>query len=350
MRRRDFLALLTAAPALSATLSVRPESAQAADRTVTDSAGRKVAVPAKIDRVFAAGSPAAITLYTIVPDKLAGWPDVVSEEAKRYLPAKYAALPITGRLTGRANTANVESVLAARPNIVVDTGTIAPIYASLADRVQEQSGIPYLLFDGALTRTAALYEQLGPIVGAPDKANELAGYAREVLTRIKERLDFVPRDQKARVYYARGPRGLETGLAGSINAEMLDFVGAVNVAATGEKRNIATVSPEQILEWDPEAIVTVDKRFYRAVWSDPIWANVAAVKYKRIYLAPDRPFGWFDSPPAVNRLIGLRWLCAKLYSGYFNDDLGPITRDFYRRFYHIDLADAQLTALLEPAG
>ena len=178
----------------------------------------------------------------------------------------------------------------------------------------------------------------------------MAGYTRDTLNAIKTRLSYVPRNQKTRVYYARGPRGFETGLAGSINAEMLDFVGATNVAVTGERRNIATISPEQILNWNPEVIVTIDQRFFLSVATDPIWQDVAAVRYKRIYLAPNRPFGRFDSPPSVNRLTGLRWLCAKLYPGMFLDDLRPITADFYRRFYHIDLTAVQLDALLDPAG
>ena len=178
----------------------------------------------------------------------------------------------------------------------------------------------------------------------------MASYAREVLDEVKAKLAGVPASARPRVYYARGPLGLETGLAGSINGEMLDFVGAVNVAATGEHRNIATVSPEQILAWDPEVIVTIDKHFYHAVASDPTWSGVKAVRTKRVYLAPDAPFSWFDSPPAANRLIGLRWLGAVLYPKIFTADLRVTTRDFYRRFYQIDLSDAQLTTLLETAS
>jgi ABC-type Fe3+-hydroxamate transport system substrate-binding protein len=36
-------------------------------RTVVDSAGRRVEVPAKIERVFAAGGPASIFMYTSPP-------------------------------------------------------------------------------------------------------------------------------------------------------------------------------------------------------------------------------------------------------------------------------------------
>ncbi len=343
--RRRALALMGGAVA---TLAARPTVAQT--RTVTDAAGRKVEVPAKIERVFAAGTPAAITLYTLAPDKLAGWPDPIRGDGLSYLPPKYAALSVTGRLTGRANTANVESVLKAKPDLVLDIGTIAPIYASLADRVQQQTGIPYILLDGALTKTPALYRELGDILDMPHEAEPLAAYAADMLTQVKERVAYVPKADRARVYYARGPLGLETGLAGSINAEMLDVVGARNVAVTDEKRNIATVSPEQILTWNPEDVVTIDRRFYKAVWGNPIWEDVDAVKYKRVFLAPDKPFGWFNSPPATNRLIGLKWLCNKLYNGLFTGDFAAETHDFYQRFYHIDLTQAQLTALLEPAA
>jgi iron complex transport system substrate-binding protein len=324
--------------------------AQKDARTITDAAGRKVNLPAKINKVFAAGTPAAITLYTLAPDLLAGWPDPIRKDRLAYLPPKYAALPVTGRLTGRANTANVEAVLAAKPDLVLDIGTVAPIYASLADRVQQQTGIPYVLLDGALARAPALYRQLGDILDAGTAAESLASYATDMLAQVRQRVSYVPRSERARVYYARGPEGLETGLAGSINAEMLDFIGAQNVAATGEKRNIATVSPEQILSWNPEDIVTIDRRFYQSVWHDPIWQEIEAVKFRHVFLAPDRPFGWFDSPPATNRLIGLKWLCSKIYNGLFNGDLVADTHEFYQRFYHIDLTEAQITALLEPAA
>jgi len=322
--------------------------AQSGNRLVTDSAGRKVTLPIKVTRVFAAGTPAAITLYTLAPDLLAGWPDPLRGDQLAYLPPKYAALPVTGRLTGRANTANVEAVLAAKPDLVLDIGTIAPIYASLADRVQAQTGIPYVLLDGALTKTPSLFRQLGEIIGVD--ASAPASYAADLLALVKQRVAYVPPGERARVYYARGPEGLETGLAGSINAEMLDFVGAKNVAATGEKRNIATISAEQILAWNPDDVVTIDQRFYKSVWHNPIWEEVDAVRSKRVFLAPDKPFGWFDSPPSANRLIGLKWLCNKLYNGLFTGDFAAETHDFYRRFYHIDLSAAQLKALLEPAA
>jgi iron complex transport system substrate-binding protein len=44
--------------------------------TVTDATGRALPVPEKVARVFPAGPPAAILLYTLAPDLLLGWPRV----------------------------------------------------------------------------------------------------------------------------------------------------------------------------------------------------------------------------------------------------------------------------------
>lgn len=84
-------------------------AASAADtRSVTDSAGRRAEVPARVERVYAAGGPASIFLYTLAPEKMLGWNRPPSAEERAFVPARFAELPTLGRLTGRGNTANVE--------------------------------------------------------------------------------------------------------------------------------------------------------------------------------------------------------------------------------------------------
>jgi iron complex transport system substrate-binding protein len=293
----------------------------AAERVVTDGAGRQVRVPERIERVFAAGALAAIAVFTLAPEKLLGWTLPLREDEKAFLPPRYANLPMLGRLTGRSSTANSESVLAARPDIVLDLGDVDPTHVSLAQRLQDQIGVPYLLFDGKFDRTAQLYDAWGALLGVPEKAAELAAYTRRTFAELDAGMARLPRDRRVRVYYARGADGLETMLAGSISTELFDYVGAVNVAASGGRRDTAAVSPEQVLAWDPDAVITMDERFYRSVWTNPVWRDLRAVAAKRVFLAPRLPFGWFDSPPAVNRLIGVRWLAAVLYPEVFSADL-----------------------------
>lgn len=328
-----------------ATASALPAIGHAQRRAVIDGAGREVPVPDRVTRVFPAGPPAAILLYTLAPELLLGWPRANRPEERAFLLPDVGARPEVGRITGRGNTANLEVVLGLKPDLILDVGSTRQTFVSLADRVQSQTSIPYALLDGRLDTSDGAYRTLGQLVGEAARAEVLASYAFDVLRTVSDRVATVPADKRPRVYYARGPRGLETGLAGSINVEAIEMVGARNVA--GEARGgLAAVSLEQVLAWDPEVIVTIDQDFARTVRRDPDWSGVAAVRTGRVHLSPKLPFGWVDFPPSVNRLIGLRWLGKILYPDLFPEDLKPIAREFYARFYHVTPSDEQLERVL----
>ncbi|HXI08826.1 MAG: iron ABC transporter substrate-binding protein [Bradyrhizobium sp.] len=310
---------------------------------IQDAAGRSVTVPDRVARVFPAGPPAAILLYTLAPDLLLGWPRANRAEECAFLLPDICARPEVGRLTGRGNSANLESVLALQPDLILDVGSTSATYVSLATRVQEQTGIPYALLDGRFDATAAAYRLLGRLTQRD--AEPYASYAEDMLLAIQARINRISVSERPRVYYARGPKGLETGLGGSINVETIEFLGARNVA--GETRGgLATVSFEQVLKWDPEVIVTIDRDFAAGVRSDPLWMDIAAVRSGRVHLSPKVPFGWVDFPPSVNRLIGLRWLAQILYPDHFKKDIRAQTREFYTRFYHVTPSDADLDRVL----
>ncbi|MGD9953246.1 MAG: iron ABC transporter substrate-binding protein [Burkholderiales bacterium] len=337
---------MTAAALAALALAVSPALAQ---REMLDSAGRYVVVPERVGRVYAAGPPASILVYAINPDKLIGWTRAMRPDEARFFPEKYASLPELGRLTGRGNTANVEVLLKARPDLVVDVGATAPVFVSLADRVQQQTGLPYLLLDGRFEAIPETLRALGHAMGDQAAAERLAEYCERALAEVAARVASVPASARPRAYYARGPHGLVTGLGGSINVQVMEYLGARNVA--GETRGgLATVSLEQVLAWDPEVIFTNDPNFYREVWRDARWAAVAAVRTKRVHLSPHLPFGWFDFPPGANRIVGLYWAGKLLYPARFPEDLRATAAEFYERFYHRRPSEAQLDALLGEAG
>jgi len=341
--RREFLLGVTALA-----LTPAPLRAQAT-RTVTDDAGRRAEVPAKVARVYAAGPPASILVYALAPEKLLGWTSAFRPEERPFVPTRYADLPTLGRLTGRGNTANVEVVLAAKPDLIVDYGSVRPPFASLADRVQAQTGIPYLLLDGAFDRMPESLRRLGDLLSEPARGEEWARYAQAILDDVAARVARIPPERRPRVYYGRGPRGLDTGLAGSINMESIERVGATNVAAALGQGGLVQVSVEQVLAWNPDAIVTIDRTFYASVWHDPLWQGLSAVRSGKVFLSPNVPFGWIDFPPSLNRLIGLRWLARSLYPDAFPEDLRPFVRDFYTRAYHQTPTAAQLESLVRTA-
>jgi iron complex transport system substrate-binding protein len=90
-----------------------------AARTVVDDTGRRVEIPDRIARVFAAEPPASILLCTVAPQTMVDWTRPLSADGRALSPPSYGSLPTLGRLTGRGNTANVEAVLAARRDLIL---------------------------------------------------------------------------------------------------------------------------------------------------------------------------------------------------------------------------------------
>jgi iron complex transport system substrate-binding protein len=315
---------------------------------VVDTSGREIRPPAKVERVYAAGPPAGLLVFAIAPGKLTGWTRAMRPNEAQFFADKYAQLPELGRLTGRGNTANVEVVLKAKTDLIVDVGSTGATLASLASQVQEQTKIPYALFDGRIEATPAALRSLGRLMGNEGEAEKLAAWYENELKDVKQRVARA--SSHPLVYYGRGTTGLQTGGKGSISVEILDLLGARNAAAE-VRAGLAAVSLEQVILWNPEVILTTDPNYWKSVWSDARWHGVKAVAAKRVYLSPHLPFGWFDFPPGANRLLGAWWAGKLLYPQAFADvDLRDKVAGFHRRFYHREPTAAQLDAMLGEPG
>lgn len=307
MRRRALLQAFALAPLLVASAELLAMPAQRVLRL-----GAPKATP---KRVFAAGPPAAVLLAAVAPERLLGWPMKVSPEALAQLPAALRTLPVVGRLAGRGSTVSLERLLAMQPDLVLDAGDFDANYRDSAERVWKQTAIPFELIAGRLPDHPAQLRHVGRLLGDAARGEALAQAAEAQLALVREVLATRPAATRPTVYYGRGSDGLESGLSGSINTEVIEFCGGRNVAASAGAGGLARVSFEQLLAWDPDVILTQDAGFAAHAAQDPRWRALRAVRERRLHCAPVLPFGWLDGPPGVNRLPGLPWLLSRLHPG-----------------------------------
>ncbi len=338
LTRRTFLAIA------SGTL-LAPQITRAV--TITDDAKRNVTVPGKVHRVFPAGLEAAILLYTLAPDRLLGWPQANTPQACAYMLANICHRPEVGHLADGSSSPNLQSVIALKPDLILDVGSTDTTYAALADSVQKQTGIPYTLLDGRVLSLSTSYEKLGQLIGREVEGIDFADYCNQTLAVITNRIAFVPREKRPRIYYGRGPRGLVTGLGGTIEMELIELL--ARNAAGAKQGDLADVTIDQVREWDPDVILASDPTFIKSMRRDRAWTSIKAVREGHVHLTPQLPFDWIVSPPSANRLIGLWWLAKLLYPNQFKEDLREVTRDFFEKFYHVKPSDAQLKQALAAA-
>lgn len=347
MKRRDSLRCL-AALGLWPGLAPLARAGSASDPIVARFG--ELPAPGRVQRVFAAGAPAGVLLAVLAPSKLLGWPFQPSDAARAMLAPPLRDAPFLGRLAGRGSTIAVEKLLQLRPDLILDAGAADATYISAARAVHEQTGVPCVLTHGRMPEHPAQLRAVGRIVGEARRAEPLAVYADAVLALAGRVRQDTPVHRRPRVYFGRGSDGLETGLEGSINAEVIETCGGRNVAAAVGKGSLARVSLEQILAWDPEVIVTQDAAFARHALQDPVWKALPAVRQGRVHCAPVLPFGWLDGPPSVNRLIGVRWLLGLLHPQHGAlqglEPLPAAVQRFYRLFYGVELSAPAAERLL----
>lgn len=250
--------------------------------------------------VLAAGQPAALLIWALAPDRLIGWPRKPSEKALALLPPAAASLPETGALASGGAPMSLEAAAALRPDFILDYGDRDAADLDLSDRVRSRVGRPYSLIDGALMRMPDALREAGQLLGVKARGEQFADMAQRLITEWQR-----PRPSGPAFYYARGADGLETAFAGALATEVLEGAAWRNVAVGG--RDIGRVSREQVVAWDPDVIVTLDRRFAEAAADDPVWRRRPDGSRRRLLLLPDQPFGWIDRPPSVNRLLGVHW-------------------------------------------
>ena len=332
-------------------------------RVVTDMAGRKVSVPRNIERVFCTNPIGTVDLYALDPALLCGWNFNPSGDSRSYIPKKYLGLPALGVWMGSGSTPNAEEIAAQDPDVLLCFWTVDDAGAKMADSIAEDTGMPVLVVDYDIRHLEQAYQFVGKLVGEKGRARELASFCQGYLDRAIAIAEAVPESERKSIFLAQGKDGLTTDPVGSMHVtDALEMLHVGNVAdlpgTTGKGMGMPTVNLEQIISWNPDAVIVAEysmsnaesSDIYGAIVADAHWANVPAVAEGRVYRVPQAPFSWFGRPPSVMRALGCLWLVKVLYPDYATDiDLAEEARTFYREVLDVEIEDDRLSELLSTA-
>lgn len=346
-----FIAIFNFAGCSEKDKSMSASSETKSEKFITDMGGRKVEIPDKIEKVYGANPMSTILLFTLVPDKIIGWNSEIPN--KDYLPEKYNKLPILGSLGSKQQAASPETILTYNPDIIIFAQTeISDQAIGKADNLSKQLGKPVVLVNGSLESAEISYELLGRIFNCSERSNEIVQYYKNTLNTTEEIKSKIKEQDKINVYYGKDADALTTSGNESVHAKLIEMVGGVNSANSVEGSGDAIVSIENIIKWQPDVILLSEANNNEKESSDKVnnsdlWQGIKAVKDKKVYVSPQLIFSWFDRPPSINELIGIKWLAQTLYPNYYNLDIKNEIKDFYQVFYNIDLTDEQIDRILK---
>ncbi len=323
------------------------QEAEGADTTVfTDSLGREVEIPAEITKIAPSGNLAQMILYSLAPDLMVGWSADPGEDMVSYFPDEYKNLPVFGTFYGKKASLNKEALIAAEPQVIIDMGEIKGDMAADLDSLQEQLGIPAIFIKAQLTDSGEAYRTLGSLLGVKERAEELAAYCDETISEAQEKADSIAEEDRVSVYYGGGTDGLSANPADSSHAEVINLVGGRNVVETDFDSGANQANMEQLMLWNPDVILFTEEGAYETVQQDETWKSLPAVANGSVYEVPSVPYNWIDRPPAVNRILGVKWLGNLLYPEVFDYDMTAEAQEFYKLFYRYDLHEDEAAELM----
>lgn len=321
-------------------------------REFTDSTGRTVSLPEQIETIAISGPLSQIYILPLAGDMLVGVSNAYTEDAAPYLPAYIWEKTEIGQLYGGKGEMDLEALLAADPDVVIDIGEPKKTTSDDLTALTEQTGIPFIHIDATVATAPDAYRTLGKLLDREEKAEELAAWCEKtfaMMTAMMERIDAD--DARKSLLYCLGDKGVNVIAEGSFHAETINMMGK-NLAVLGEVVSSGAgneVDLEQILVWNPDVILFAPDSCYDSIAESSQWQNLEAVSEGRFYKTPTGPYGWLSSPPAVQRYLGMLWLGQLLYPEYTEYDLQKEVTAYYKLFYGCELTDEMYQKLITNA-
>ena len=335
----------TEAPSASPTTAASDESETF---TFTDSAGRQVELPKNLTRVAPSGTVAQMILYAIAPDALVCKAADVDEANAKYYTQAYLDLPVTGQFYGKGDL-NMEALIAADPQVIIDTGDKKDSIVADMDAIQEKTGIPAIFIEATVDTYPEMFKTLGTLLGAEEQGEALAKYTKDTLALAKENSAKLTDETRLSVMFATGDTGLNCNAKGSIHCGVLEAIGvdnAIEVPEVSNKGGGNTITMEQVIAADPDIILLDNPGPYATLATDKYWSALSAMKNSKYYEIPYGPYHFLANPPSINQIIGIRWLGNLLYPDLYSYDMVTEMQSFYKLFWHYDLSEADAKALL----
>jgi len=305
------------------------DDAKAETITIVDAMNRSVEVPCPPERIVCLGHIVNEIIYALGEgDK------VVARDEYSIFPTEIKEKTLVGRCT----QPNVELLLEQDPDLI-----FAPVqyFKEGEEELIGASGIPLVMLKPCRGETLIpSIELLGQILDRDEEAEELADFITGYQNLVQERVEGLEDEDKPRVFYESSAyRTSNTGYVVQRIAE----VGGINIAEDLAVGSSPTVSPEWVVEENPDIIIhwsgTTEQgtelptaetlsRVRDEVMSRPGLSEVKAVKDGKVYVISK------EVTTGPRMVVGYIYFAQWFHPDLFEDiDPAEVYEEVLERFY-----------------
>ena len=298
------------------------------ERTITlqGEAKRVVTIPIPAASVFIAvdgGTDHLVGMHQLSKNAIKG------EILQKFYPN---ALSIPSNITGKGFSfvPNVESLLSLEPDLVFQWGHLND---DIIDPLTNAGLNVALIKIGTEAFTRRWIQMMGTALGKEEKAAEMIAWRDDVKAELQAKTDVISEQERPRVlYFMNYLSKLRVAGGRSYNNFYIELAGGKNVA--NELGMFVEVGPEQIIAWDPEVILLNGfeaKLSPEDVYKNPLFADLSAVKNRRVYKMPLGGYRW--DPPNQESPLTWIWLSKILHPNKLDWDMTKRIDTTYKKIY-----------------
>jgi len=278
-------------------------------RTVTDSLGRTVTFPAKVERVICSGPGSLRLLVYLQAQGLAVAVDDIESKRTRFDARPYSiaetrlrTLPVFGRFRGEDNPERILT-LPNPPQVIIKTN---PEMGMSAQELERKTGIPVvaLRYGDLGKKRAEFYSSLrimAEVVQRRERAEALIRFFDGHIAELGRRVGGLPDSARPTAFVGgvalKGPHGFNSTEPGY---PPFLFLNVRNVAAMPGAPGVVSVAKEKILDWNPDYVFldlsTVqlgdDAGGLHELRTDPAYKSLSAVRQGRVFGV--LPYNWYS--------------------------------------------------------
>ncbi|MCK9183046.1 MAG: ABC transporter substrate-binding protein [Fibrobacteraceae bacterium] len=299
------------------------------DRMIIDMAGRKIKIPDSTNRISALHPVPCHMVWRLAPEKLISI-DKQFKERFSFLSSNAVKdlfqLPVTAEFHVGVSR---EQILKIKPDIVISLSKDPNL-----DKEQTDFLVPVVATSkNSLDDYEKSWRFIGELVGNAKEGNELADYWHGVLTKVTSMTSKIPDKKRLKVYFAQSNINSTVGNR-TIMASIIRSAGGINfydvnpLTAQHEENESIVTPMEEILQWNPDVIITCTGRGRDEILLDPKWATINAVRNKRVYASLN-----FERLDGIPCLLGLVWTATTLYPDIVKLDFEKETKTFFSKIF-----------------
>jgi iron complex transport system substrate-binding protein len=309
--------------------------------TITDMMGQTVILPANITAVVTVGSVPVMNSFI----EAMGEADTIANA----LPASFVKngrweyqyifapqIEDAPTVQDTSGDLSVESTMSLYPDVVftMDKTTVN----TLEDT---DINVVYLQWTNS-TDAKRLMTLMGQVYSNNNRADEYNQYFDSRISFVNETVGSVPEEERPKVLFF-SPKTLK--VPHKICEWWITEAGGIAVSQNNRTSEAFTFDMEQLLEWDPDVIITTTPSEVEYIYNDQVFSGISAVKNKQIYTTPVGAHVWGHR--GIETPLMVEWTASKLYPArikeaqVFND-----TASFYQQFFGIALSTNQVNEIL----